>query len=396
MIKEFETMREDWKVWFCRENWASITFVLMTFFAVIPLYFENMASLGGPVFLISALVLLFNYKKNAGGQFSKWDKKWLLVAVFYAVVFIASFLLTPPYMNDGIWRNESSVFILLISLWYFLGVHFRQKAHMLKIVALSSIFCAIAFFLIEIAPILETGFWASFQGYRYGLASDGGRGLAALGFIVPITTVMLAILWVQNRSWMYLVLLICSFLLSGLTGARTALSLLLIPMLLLFIHVLFVNSAVSKRVKKYVAISLLSLGVTVGFLAKGKVVETFSDFSHIEQGYYETSLGLRYAMFDIGVTVVKEHFWFGVGPNHYKENVTQVVNASSYSDAVKLYISNVTQIHNQYLMSLMLSGVIGLISLMLFLVYPLTLFYKKYREKPGNEALLAIGMMFGV
>ncbi|MBN2689535.1 MAG: O-antigen ligase family protein [Gammaproteobacteria bacterium] len=369
---------------------TSLLFFIMTFSAVVPLYFESVRVLAGLVFLGILVTLSFKSYQTKSYQISKMEKAWIYVAVIYAGFFIFNYFLHTPYSKDGEWRNAAPIFILWFSYWYFLSIRLNLQKQLINYVALSSIAVAVILFAVEL--IIAD----SLVGYRFGLVSDGSRGLAATGFILPITTVLLTVLWLQNRSWLYFVLLLTGLLLSGLNGSRTAFIMVMIPILAGLAFLLIWNRTFSKKIKVWAILVIMPLLLMTAFLAKDKIKDTFTDFSAIEKGQYMSSMGLRMAMWDTGIIALEDHWLLGVGPSDYKMHIVSVVNKMDYSPEVKGFISGVMQIHNQYLMTSILSGVVGLMSLFFFLGYPVWVFMQSFKE--GNEiaSVVSIGLIIGI
>ncbi len=369
---------------------TSLLFFIMTFSAIVPLYFESVRMLAGLVFLGLLVTLSFKSYQTTIYPINKMEKTWIYIAVIYAGFFILNYFIHTPYSKDGEWRNAAPIFILLFSYWYFLSIRLNLQKQIIKYVALSSIAVAIVLFVMELVVA------DSLIGYRFGLISDGSRGLAATGFILPLTTVLLSVVWVQNRSWLYFSLMLIGLLLSGLNGSRTSFGLVLMPILAGLVFLLAWDRTFSRKIKIWAIIVITALVFMSAFLAKDKIKDTFTDFSAMEKGQYMSSMGLRIAMWDTGVIALKDHWFLGVGPSDYKTHIVSVVNKTDYSPEVKGFISGVMQIHNQYLMTSMLSGVVGLISLLFFLGYPAWVFLKSFKEDNGVASIVSIGLMLGI
>ena len=372
------------------EKCIPLLFFVMTFAAILPLYFENIRQISGFIFLLILLFLsVINFKMSLF-KINHEEKIWLYIAVSYALVLILNYVFRVPHTEDGEWRNATPLFILLVSAWYFLSIRFNQQKQLIKYVAVSSVVCGVLLFLTEVS-LLE-----SLAGYRFGAVSDGARGLAATGFILPLTTGLLVVIWLKERSYFYLVLLVIAFLLSGLNGSKTAFSIVLAMIMFGGLYVLFWGKMLSKKVKWFLVAILIGLVFSSTWLAKSKILAVGTDISGIKSGDYSTSTGLRYAMFNIGLEAIKGQWLFGVGPSQYKEYVASVAQKSDYSMKVKSFTSNAMQIHNQYLMALLLAGLAGAITLLLFLMYPIKVFLSYFRVNNDPAALISIGLLFGV
>ena len=368
----------------------SLLFFIMTFSAIVPLYFESIKMLASLVFLGVLVTLSLRTYQPKSYHISKMEKAWIYVAVIYAGFFILNYFFHTPYSKDGEWRNSAPVFILLFSYWYFLSIRLNLQKQIINYVALSSIIIAVALFMVELVMT------NSFIGYRFGSVSDGARGLAATGFILPITTVLLTVLWLKNRSWLYFVLLLTGVLLSGLNGSRTAFMMVSFPILSSVFFILVWDKQLTKKIKVFVIALMVVLVMSAAFLAKDNITATFKDFSAMNNDQYNTSMGLRVAMIEAGMIVLDKHWLLGVGPSAYKSEIKDAVDETEYSPAVKTFISSAMQSHNQYLMTMMLSGILGLASLVLFLIYPIRVFLNSFKIEKEVGSLIAIGLMLGI
>lgn len=362
-------------------------FAIMTFCAVLPLYFEDTRQLCGLVFIGLMGYLFFSKRKPVSYKISEAEMKWMAVSVIYATIFIMSFVMREPYTDDGSWRIAAPSFILLLTAWYFLALRYNRQQQVLSMVAISS--ALIAFLMLIIELFMDN----PHDMYRLGLLTSD---LGAVGFIVPITTVILAILWLQRKDKLMLALFVVGFILTGVSSARTSLALVAIPMLFGFYYLYFAQNIFSKLTKLAMSALAVLLFVFAAWFSQDKLLETFDDFTKAEQGEYYSSLGLRYAMLDVGSDIVLENPLLGVGPSQYKSSLKEALVDEAYSQQVKESIAGFMQIHNQYLMDALLSGIFGLLSLLLFMGYPAYLFYKRYRLTKDLSALIALGLILGI
>jgi O-antigen ligase len=369
------------------EKTITTIFSVMTFCAVLPLYFEDTRQLCGLIFIGLMGYLFFTKRKPTSYKIRDAEMKWIAVSVIYATIFIMSFLMREPYTDDGSWRIAAPVFILLLTAWYYLVLRYNRQHQSLSMVTISSVMIALLLLIIE---LLKDN---PHEMYRLGLLSSD---LGAVGFIVPITTVALAILWLQRKDKILLALFVVGFILTGVSSARTSLALVAIPMLFAFYYLFFAQNVFSKLTKLAMSAVAVLLFIFAAWFSQDKLLETFDDFAKAEQGEYYSSLGLRYAMLDVGSGIVSEHPLVGVGPSQYKSTLVTALQDSPYSQQVKGSIASFMQIHNQYLMDALLSGIFGLVSLLLFMGYPAYLFYRRYRLTRQLPALIALGLMLGI
>jgi O-antigen ligase len=60
----------------------------------------------------------------------------------------------------------------------------------------------------------------------------------------------------------------------------------------------------------------------------------------------------------------------------------------------KQNVSNYTHIHNQFLMDMMLAGFFGLVTLLFFVLYPLWIYMKAYRQ--SNDSAVRLFALSGI
>jgi O-antigen ligase len=84
------------------------------------------------------------------------------------------------------------------------------------------------------------------------------------------------------------------------------------------------------------------------------------------------------------ITIIKKNFWFGVGAGNWKEEFKQAyISSNSKLDQV-LYASS----HNQYLNYMVKFGLIGLLVIMFFIIYPVI------KNKSYHDPLFLIFLVF--
>lgn len=369
------------------EKAITTIFAIMTFCAVLPLYFEDTRQLCGLIFIGLMGYLFFSKRKPASYKISEAEMKWMAVSVIYAAIFIMSFVMREPYTDDGSWRIAAPAFILLFTVWYFLALRFNFQEKIIIYVAVFSILSAILLFILEVISI------DGYESYRYGSILSG---IGAAGFTVPITTVMLTIIWFVKRNSLYLVLALIGMFLVGLNGSRTGALIVLFPFFFLGLHMILKRQEMAAGVKLKLAISALLVIIILGFFSKNKVMQAFTDIKQMNQADFNTSLGQRYVMFKVGSDIAMNNLVLGVGPSNYKTALKDAFENYEYDNSLQKTIVNYTQIHNQYLMDLILSGFLGLASLALFVFSPMLYFYRRYLKSKEAFVLASVGLMLGL
>ena len=358
-------------------------------FAITPLYVPSTLDYLGKGFLLILLICSCQLIKRKKGMLNPNEKLAIYGALAYAFIFIISFFTLSAINPSETWRMESAGFVLVVTFYYWLAVKLHQKHYFIDYVAISSFFAAILLLFLEASDITD------FSTYRYSQLKGGSRGLAAIGFITPITAVLFAVLSIQRKSRLYFILFIFMVILSGLNKSRTSLAILSMPLLASLFYCLFSLKKINiKKQLMIISITLLSLA-TVSFIAKDRIYQGVTDIKRITQGKYDGSLGLRFSMLDIGIQLGKKSPILGTGAGKYNEELTKIVGQSTYSKESKQAFLGFSHLHNQYIMTWILSGIIGLLSLLFFLFFPIFISFKQYRATENKTPYNALPLILG-
>ncbi len=140
------------------------------------------------------------------------------------------------------------------------------------------------------------------------------------------------------------------------------------------------------------AISLVVL-TPAGDLIKQRTKSASSEISAFyDDGKYTSSVGTRFAMWNIAIDVWKQNPVLGTGPGDFDDEVMALQANDKY---IGMDVHNST--HNIYIQALVGSGVIGFIMLLFVLVMPLIIIWgKKGNEKTAKLTGLIIIFSFAV
>ena len=367
------------------EKMVERLFLIMTICLIAPLYFEDIRQIFVLVFFLMLGYLAFNLK-YAKGQVSKTEKTWIEVMVAYALVLILSFSLRGNYSDDGSWRLEAPLLMLVFSAWYYFAIRFGVEKKILIFAALSSILAAVILFSYEVWSI------GQLQLFQFGSIH---RDIGATGFFLPITFTLLCILIWGNRTVILGLLIIIALLFTGLTTTRTAFVITVFPLFMLIIY-LFRASIFTFNIKAMLFVITISSFAIAGYFSQGKLTATVSNYQSMEKGEFYTSMGLRVAMLDMGGALLAKNWIIGVGPSDYKKELREEVKLHDYSQRIKNSTVSFMHIHNQYLMDWLLHGLAGIIALGFILLFPLKVFYQKHKLEPHSGAFFAVGLCLGI
>ncbi len=373
-------------------NFVKYAFAGMTFLVIGALIFESLARIAFITFLVLMVVLWGNKGGSSSLKLNRHEKGWLIVSVLYAFVFVFSFLLRPPYVEDGIWRLSAPGFIILLSLWFLLIIRYQIQKWAVQVVAISILIWGEALLGIE---------WWAFHPHLLDANYKLGQyysNIGASGFILPLGATLLLILAINSpNKWGWWVLAAFAAILVILVKKRTP--------AVMFLFALFgaggwvlVRAQWLTIWKKMMAIfvAICVMGGTL-WVQKDTVLSAYNDYIQAEENdNFVTSLGLRYEMVNIGLDLISEKPLSGWGPNQYKsEGLFPYIDRMDLSENGKKLLKSFTHIHNQYLMDWVLSGIAGIASLLLILGYPFWIF-KCWASRGEPGAWVAMGGVMGI
>jgi O-antigen ligase len=359
------------------------------------LYFEQMAT---PALLVFLAVLLGVMLTTETSQpLNKVQKGWIAVSVAYASVLIASFFIHLPITDDGVWRLSSYAFILLLAGAFYLQTRIKIKINMILSLLLVSVVYASLVFALELS---HYG-WALWTGNIRlgGYVSDyGGYANLVMGTLIVLIGLFGLVGSKKLQSFVFVsISVLVVFVMLG--GGRTSIWYMIVLVLGLLWFLLNRNniSAIPAKSEWYwllggVLVLMLTLGLT-----HQRIYDAYQDIQKVLSQNYNTSLGHRVVMAHIGWDIVKDSPMMGVGLNHFKEAKTLALekrdfNLPSYG---KQSVINYTHIHNQFLMDMILAGILGLLTLIAFLFYSLWCYWQFYQRSNEYEIkLLAMAGMF--
>jgi O-antigen ligase len=141
------------------------------------------------------------------------------------------------------------------------------------------------------------------------------------------------------------------------------------------------------------AIIICYLSYTLISIINIRVNNIMDDIILFTQSNKDTSLGVRFQIWDATIKIFMENPIFGVGETNYAFKL-QELGSQNYisSDAVRLGIA---EVHNQILSYSVKYGVLGLIAILLVHLMPLIMFIKKLKISSGfKEQAAFMGIAF--
>jgi O-antigen ligase len=222
------------------------------------------------------------------------------------------------------------------------------------------------------------------------LPAQGGYHHITFGSMVVLNAMLMtAVLFAMRMSKamkaILVISILCALYASVLSTSRAAWA------ALPFCLVVLLFESVRHRIlnKKWVIISLLVL-VSIAVVSPVKDVfeerwqQAVDEIQQFQSGKnFATSVGGRLAMWDVAISVWKEHPVIGTGPGDFDEDL-QATQAKGIYSKIDVHSS----VHNIYLQALVTTGMFGFLVLCFSLIIlPFWLFYRANRGRINVAAL---------
>ena len=174
---------------------------------------------------------------------------------------------------------------------------------------------------------------------------------------------------------------IISFLIITMTGTRAAI---LAHPLLILLMVLFHYRKIHLK-SLLIAIILIGLGITVSYekYIKPKIEQTSTEITLYQQGDDFSSLGSRFSLWSVGLNIFSQHPYGNTVEARHAQ-AAEIVISDPKNKTAMVYIDS--HLHDELLEAASLQGIVGLLTVLFFYAYTLTL---GIRQK--NTPLLMIG-----
>jgi O-antigen ligase len=122
---------------------------------------------------------------------------------------------------------------------------------------------------------------------------------------------------------------------------------------------------------------LVALFFTILLVPKSPVMSRIELATYQVETYFNgrdanTSVGLRLEMWRTAIEMVPEKMWFGWGSQGYMENKINLIGYGKVAPEIAPY----TNVHNEYIDSLVKHGVVGLLALILLYMVPFFMFFR--------------------
>ncbi len=324
-----------------------------------------------PILSLAAVYITFHLIKI--GEFKKTRINLVLLA-YLCHVFMASLVAYKPLLALSGLSSTAGRFEGFLTLFFYAVLFYASREHMrlthtnirffISIQAIIALYAIAQFFKID--PLVE------YMNYTKGSYATIGNQ----NFLASWALLMLVIsigFYMKYRIHIYMIfpaLFFGALLASNTRGAWLAL------ILIGFASLYFLRFKQTRRFHIAVFSSFLFVFLAMNFLSESKIerrTKTIKNELNINNEWAGSGRALIWKMsFDI----IKEHPFFGAGPENLKEALKQTKNKRS-NKYLKLTGHTVDKAHNEFLHIAAVSGFPGLI---LYLIFLVLIFKKNTRE----------------
>lgn len=147
-------------------------------------------------------------------------------------------------------------------------------------------------------------------------------------------------------------------------------------------------------IKKIIFVSVLVASLITllsGSFIEQRIEKTQYEFEQIQQGNMNTSIGLRFQMWEASLKLADNNWLVGLGTDHF-DKFEQLYTQHQITKA--LYDLHPPHYHNQFIDSVVKSGLIGLFFLLLLLLLPLYLV--RHADKRTKNIVLSVVALYVV
>ncbi len=238
-----------------------------------------------------------------------------------------------------------------------------------------------------LAFVLATGYglYQIYNGIDRIALSTNRATIAAYLYSALSTLLIYLLIKIKNNSICYplasAAVFIISFLIITMTGTRAAI---LAHPLLILLMVLFHYRKIHLK-SLLIAIVLIGLGIAASYnkYIKPKIEQTSTEIMLYQQGDDFSSLGSRFSLWSVGLNIFYQHPYGNTVEARHAQAAESVINDPKNKTAM-VYIDS--HLHDELLEAASLQGIVGLLTVLFFYAYTLTL---AIRQK--NTPLLMIG-----
>ena len=333
------------------------------------LFFTNpfakvVASVASSLCIILFFVTVLVLKKRS---YQPEARAYYLIMLVYLGAMGMSLIYTPA-LGDGLMRFQGQVtkFIMAVILIETISSTVESRKYLVGTAAGGSVLAAIAIYEGVFRHVYRPpSMWNSVHGGNI--------------FLFSLIALISLLLYEKNTRWRaaYIttgLFMGYAFYLNGTRGAWIALGI-----VLLLLPLIMRSMALPKKVAYYAVLLALAGGLSQTPFIKDKVQEAQSNIQNYENADARNSLGYRLEMWKASGKMFLRNPILGVGLGGWNEALVGMAARKETPD----FILHYNQTHNIYLDVLSTRGLLGFITFMVIIGYPV--FYAWKRREPENE-----------
>ncbi|MWL88185.1 MULTISPECIES: O-antigen ligase [unclassified Cupriavidus] len=282
----------------------------------------------------------------------------LTVVAFLAVFFFSKFVHQTPW---DVIDNPSRVLLAVLTCW----VVVRARPDSAWLWRGISVALFVALFIVAYQKVMlnepRPGAWIQAIAFANMVAA-----LSLIGFARPGDTRE-----VHGQAWLNILCGAAILMLNGTRGAMVAMMLTLVPMLMIRYR------RVGFRMFAAAVAGTIVLAAAA-YLAPGspvsnRVDQAISEIQQFKQGNYETSVGVRLRIWEIGTDYLREHPWTGIGVGQF----ARILHATPYChERPHSAVCVLEHAHNDIVEVAATTGVFGLTAFLALFFVPAVLFLR--------------------
>lgn len=308
-----------------------------------------------------------------------WEKYWVASLFFFVGLVYIDILRGFGGIGD---IDSQSRLLLAIPVYLYI----RRVGINLKIVLIG----------IAVAAML-TGVYAWYQHVELGIARVSSFTNAIYYGDISIMLFVLCVvsaLSVKN-AWFKLLLFICSFFMlyavlsSGTRGGWVALSTLFI----LFVSYNVWNISLWKRLLSLILFVVVLVGAyhSPNLIVKQRVDSAIDQVSSYYTDGKMSSVRYRLEMWKASYLSAKDHNFFGAGEGSFRPEVVRLAKDGLIDKSLQQFVGP----HSQYFNALLDQGIVGLMSLILIFIIPITVLLNSLNNhnEPNKTAILPLALL---
>jgi O-antigen ligase len=387
MFSKINSQIEGWNKWMSREN------LILGVVFLFPLAGTFVRHWISDLFVLLLLLSLFFHKKSNKNPLTNEEKVFLAGFLAYFVVFILTSLVNGWREEQTDWLLLELRFLAIIPIYLMLR-EIPQVGRALLFGALLGIILTFCWSMYELYIMSPESYMqlANMDPVKrrlngvYSVLFIGPYVLLLSSFVIPAVKLLPQI---ERQKWIAGFLLLAGLFMVVKSGARNA----YLGLIAASVVTGFYYYHSRKAMISFIVVFIMCLGIWYfSDTVKMRINSAVNQFElytstddHVDLKQSAGSVGKRLELWRAAIIMFKDNPIFGIGRGNFNAELEKLVNEGIINPAVKEY----SQPHNLFLEVAVSRGILGLVTLIWILYYPLVVFIKT-RKSSTHTALLGI------